>query len=454
LPILYITFKHTSYQHKFIRLGLFIYNVFLLLYKAGIRIAALFSVKAKKWLAGRKGLWERLQNEVRQLPHIARDQHVEGYYRKGSSIVWMHCASLGEFEQGRPLLEKLKVQYPNYKFLLTFFSPSGYEIRKDYKGADYVCYLPLDSPRNAQRFLEIVNPSLVIFVKYEYWYYYLREIKERNIPLLMVSALFRKDAPFFKWYGGLQRKMLTFFTHLFVQNPPSLQLLETIKRSAKSSVAGDTRFDRVIEIAESASTIEGIEEFLRNSKNIIAGSTWPKDEAVLRESLEAIHDPSLKLVIVPHEISKHRISELKDQFPGSLPYSQYKTSGFRTQNSNVLIIDNIGMLSRLYKYAYITYVGGGFGKGIHNTLEAAVFGKPVLFGPAYGKFNEAIDLVAMGGAVSIKNVHECTIALQKLLQDQNKYLNSCSKSKEYVYANKGATQKITQFIQENRLLTS
>ena len=455
--ILYITFKLlTSYQHKFIRLGLFIYNVFLFLYKAGIRITALFSVKAKKWLSGRKGLLEQLQHELRQLQLVgSSNQHIENYNMKEASFVWMHCASLGEFEQGRPLLEKLKVQYPNYKFLLTFFSPSGYEIRKDYKGADYVCYLPLDSPRNAQRFLEIVNPSLVIFVKYEYWYYYLREIKQRNIPLLMVSAFFRKDAPFFKWYGGLQRKMLTFFTHLFVQNQSSLELLETINQSGKTSVAGDTRFDRVIEIAESASTIEGIEEFLRNSKNIIAGSTWPKDEDVLRGSLQAINDPSLKLVIAPHEISKHRISGLKDQFPGSLLYSQYKATGLLpTPNSNVLIIDSIGMLSRLYKYAYVTYVGGGFGKGIHNTLEAAVFGKPVLFGPAYGKFNEAIDLVAIGGAVSIRNVHECTMALQKLLQDQNEYLNSCSKSKEYVYANKGATQKITQFIQEKRLLTS
>ena len=436
-------------------MGLFFYNVFLLLYKTGIHIAAIFNAKAKQWLNGRKGLWERLQNEVARMqtgsPAI---RFIEDQNRKAAQLVWMHCASLGEFEQGRPLLEKLKVRYPDYKFLLTFFSPSGYEIRKDYKGADYVCYLPLDGHRNAQRFLGIVNPSLVIFVKYEYWYYYLREIQQRNIPLLMVSALFRQDAVFFKWYGNLQRKMLSFFTHVFVQNSSSLQLLEPIGLSGKSSVAGDTRFDRVIEIAETASTIAGIAEFLNNSKNIVAGSTWPKDEDVLRESVKAINDPSLKLVIAPHEISKHRITELTNQFLGSVLYSELNSTGLPTRNSNVLIIDNIGMLSRLYNYGYITYVGGGFGKGIHNTLEAAVFGKPVLFGPVYGKFNEAIDLVANGGAFSIRNTNELTISLKKLLEDQNEYLNSCSKSKEYVYANRGATQTIIQYIQENRLLTN
>jgi len=436
-------------------LGLFFYNVFLLLFKAGIHIAAVFNDKAKKWLNGRKGLWGRLQDEVDRLQvGSPATRLIDEYKKKATPLVWMHCASLGEFEQGRPLLEKLKTRYPNYNFLLTFFSPSGYEIRKDYKGADYVCYLPLDGQQNAKRFLEIVNPSLVIFVKYEYWYYYLREIRQRNIPILMVSALLRKDDVFFKWYGSLQRKMLSFFTHVFVQNRTSLQLLEPVGLSGKSSVAGDTRFDRVIEIAETASTIPGIEQFLNNSHSIVAGSTWPKDEDVLRESIKAINDPSLKLVIAPHEISKHRISELTNQFPGSVLYSQCTTSGFPTGNPNVLIIDNIGMLSRLYKYAYITYVGGGFGKGIHNTLEAAVFGKPVLFGPAYEKFNEAIDLVANGGAVSIMNAKECTIALQKLLQDQHEYLSSCDKAKEYVYANRGATQTIIQFIQENRLLTN
>ena len=437
-------------------MGLFFYKIFLLLYKAGIHIAALFNDKAKKWVHGRKGIWEPLQAEMDHL-HGSSDadrQRAGEGNRSATQIVWMHCASLGEFEQGRPLLEKLRSYYAGYKFLLTFFSPSGYEIRKDYKSADYVCYLPLDGPRNAQRFVNIVKPSLVIFVKYEYWYYYLREISQKNIPLLMVSALFRKNDVFFKWYGGLQRKMLSFFTHVFVQNTASLQQLEKIGLSGKSRVAGDTRFDRVIEIAESASTIPGIEEFLKNSKNIIAGSTWPKDEEVLRESVTTINDSSLKLIIAPHEISNHHISELTKQFSAPLLYSEYKTSGFPPVHSNVLIIDNIGMLSRLYRYAYITYVGGGLGKGIHNTLEAAVFGKPVLFGPAYEKFNEATELVAKGGAISISSAHECTIAIQKLLQDQNGYLFACAKSKEYVYANRGATQTIIQFIQENRLLTN
>ena len=437
-------------------MGLFFYNIFLTIFKAGIHIAALFDAKAKEWLQGRKEIWERLKQEVGPLSAAsARDKRQTGAHEcQASPLVWMHCASLGEFEQGRPVIETLRSKYPNCKLLLTFFSPSGYEIRKDYKGVDRVSYLPIDGRQNAERFLEIVNPSLVIFVKYEYWYYYLKEIRQKNIPLLLVSALFRDNAVFFKWYGGLQRKMLSFFTHIFVQNQASRKLLDQIGFANNCSVAGDTRFDRVIEIAENAEPIPRIEEFIANGKSIIAGSTWTEDEEVLQKAIQAINDQSLKLIIAPHEISRQHISQLIKQFPGAVLYSEFKSSGFESQNSKILIIDNIGMLSRLYKYAYITYVGGGFGKGIHNTLEAAVFGKPVLFGPGYQKFNEAIELIAAGGAVSVSNTQECIEAIKEFLLNNAAYISSCRSTKEYVYANRGATQKIMQFIQENRLLTN
>lgn len=427
-------------------MGLFFYNIFIILFKTGVHIAALFNAKAKKWIHGRNRIWQALESEVGN---------------QESRVIWIHCASLGEFEQGRPVIEKLRAQAPRYKILLTFFSPSGYEIRKNYPGADWVFYLPIDGLRNAKRFLKIINPSLVIFVKYEFWYYYLKCIKQNNIPLLLISALFRENSVFFKWYGGLQRKMLSFFDHLFVQNETSKSLLDSIGLTDNSSVCGDTRFDRVIEIAEGFTAIPAVEKFVGDSKTIVAGSTWPGDEEVLQKTLKAINDPSLKLIVAPHEINKEHIAQVQKLFPGSALFSEQTNNngelaaiGGRPATSNILIIDNIGMLSRLYKYATVTYIGGGFGKGIHNTLEAAVYGKPVLFGPAYHKFNEAIDLVSNGGAISINNAEDCISAIQKLILDDSAYLRSSEKSKEYVYTNKGATEKIMNYIQEKRLLTN
>jgi len=423
-------------------LRLFFYNLFLLFFKAGIRIAGLFDAKAKQWVIGRKNIFEKLETAL----------------AGNSKIIWIHCASLGEFEQGRPLLEKLRFQYPAYKLLLTFFSPSGYEIRKDYKGANWVFYLPMDGVQNAKRFLKIVSPSLVIFVKYEFWYYYLKEVKKSNIPLLLVSALFRKDSGYFKWHNGLQRKMLFFFQQVFVQNEASKKMLGSIGLVDTCSVSGDTRFDRVIEISENSAAIPVIEQFTANKKTIIAGSTWPEDEEILQKTMEAVNDPLLQLIIAPHEINKEDISQLQKLFPEAVLYSQLQVSNTiptgAGRTPNILIIDNIGMLSRLYKYAYITYVGGGFGKGIHNTLEAAVYGKPVLFGPIYHKFNEASDLISVGGAISINNTGDCIQAIQNLLQDEKLYLSSSESARRYVYSNKGATEKILHFIQENRLLTN
>jgi 3-deoxy-D-manno-octulosonic-acid transferase len=435
------TFACPLREIKFNRLGVFAYNIFLWLFKIGISIAALFNPKARKWVNGRKKIFQRLESALADRP----------------KLVWMHCASLGEFEQGRPLLEELKRQYPGYKFLLTFFSPSGYEVRKDYKGADWVFYLPMDGPANAKRFLEITNPSLVIFVKYEFWYYYLKKIKYRDMPLLLVSALFWEKMSFFKWYGALQRKMLSRFDHLFVQDTTSKRLIDGIGLAGITSISGDTRFDRVIDIAEKAEPVPIIESFIGDSPAIVAGSTWPEDEEVLMKAMKSVNHPSLKLVVAPHEISEKHIASMLEVFPGAMRFSHFSNTHHSTPNSQfsgftVLIIDNIGLLSRLYKYATITYIGGGFGKGIHNTLEAAVYGKPVVFGPVFHKFKEAADLTQNGGAFTIASAEECTSAMKKLLEDREGYLQSCAASRNYVYSNRGATQRIIGYIQEKRLL--
>jgi 3-deoxy-D-manno-octulosonic-acid transferase len=423
-------------------LGVLFYNIFLLLFKAGTRIAALFNPKAAKWVRGRKGIFKKLELAVSD----------------NRNIVWMHCSSLGEFEQGRPVLEKLRDNYPGYKFLLTFFSPSGYEVRKDYKGADWVFYLPMDGQRNAKRFLEIVNPSLVIFVKYEFWYYYLKKIKYRKIPLLLISALFRKDMSFFRWYGSLGKKMLSRFDHLFVQNESSKQLLDDAGLGSLCSVSGDTRFDRVAEIAKTATAIEGIETFIGKSGSIVAGSTWKNDEELLHQALNKLSMPSVKLIIAPHEVTEKHIKELLVLFPSSVLYSGL-LSHDRSAIPNVLIIDNIGMLSRLYRYGDISYVGGGFTKsGIHNVLEAAVYGKVVLFGPNHEKFSEAAGLKEAGGALSFNainhNASELRDLIEHLFSDKDERQKRGRAAGNFVESQRGATQRVMKYIQEKRLLTS
>ncbi len=423
-------------------MSVFFYNIFLWLFWAGTHIASLFNQKAKKWVQGRKGIFEKLEKAI----------------PAGEKIIWIHCASLGEFEQGRPVIEKLKAEGTGHKILLTFFSPSGYEIQKDYKGADWVFYLPLDGPGNAKRFLEIVHPSLVIFVKYEFWYYYLKKIKYRNIPLLLISALFRKDMSFFKWYGKLQRKMLTRFDHLFVQTHESKNLVDAIGLSEICSVSGDTRFDRVIEIASNAASVPEIEKFIGTSKTVIAGSTWPEDEEVLQKAFSAVNDPTLKLIIAPHEINEKHLTDIESLFPNSVRFSQLQFSNLNSQ-TNCLLIDNIGLLSRLYKYAHIAYIGGGLRTmGVHNVLEAAVYNKPVLFGPFYHKYIEASGLVKSGGGLSFTDEKKDGALLKELiaalLTNDEKYNYSSKAAGDFVQLNKGATQKIIQFIQEKRLLTN
>ncbi len=418
-------------------MAVIVYHIFLFLFRAGIHFATLWNKKARLWLAGRKDIFEQLNAAL-------RNQH--------GQLTWMHCSSLGEFEQGRPVLEGLKLKGKNHKILLTFFSPSGYEIRKDYKGADWVFYLPMDSKKNAKAFLDIINPSLVIFVKYDYWYYFITECKKRNTPLLMISAVFRKSQPFFKWYGGLHRKMLGCFTQFFVQDDDSLLLLESAGLKNKASVAGDTRFDRVAAIAENFQPVEIIEKFCGGSPVLVAGSTWPEDDKIIKQALADI--PALKLIIAPHEIHPEHLQQVKTNFADSVFYSQLTSHDSRLTSLTCLIIDNIGMLSRLYRYATITYVGGGFGKGIHNTLEAAVYGKPVFFGPNYKKFREASGLIRSGGGLSVGSSEELSAAIKKLLAD-NSLLEQCSKNSfDFVQKNKGATGRILHYMEANRLLTS
>ena len=408
----------------------------MLLYRVGIRAVSLWNNKAKLWLNGRKNIFDRLSAELRS---------------QDSKIIWFHCSSLGEFEQGRPLIEKLKSQNPNLKFLLTFFSPSGYEIRKNYKGVDWVFYLPLDSKKNAKAFFDIVNPTLAVFVKYDYWYYYLNECKKRKTPLLLVSGIFRQVQPFFKWYGNLHRNMLSCFTHFFVQDKESLQLLLSININ-NATVAGDTRFDRVSEIAENFAPIEEIERFCSRSPVFIAGSTWSEDEKLIKDA--TANFPDLKVIIAPHEIHKEHIDQLKTIFQDSLLYSQLRVKSSEPITSNHLIIDNIGMLSKLYHYATIAYVGGGFNKGIHNVLEAAVYGRPVLFGPNYKKFKEAVGLIETGGGICITSSNELLAILQKFISDNTALELNGKNSFDFVKQNKGATEKILHYIEANRLLTN
>jgi len=412
-----------------------LYQLLIWLYSFVIRLASPFNQKAKLWLKGREGVFERMR-EIISADH---------------PLIWMHCSSLGEFEQGRPLLEKIRSNYPAYKILLTFFSPSGYEVRKNYEGADYVFYLPADKEENAKHFFEITKPRLILFIKYEFWYYYLFEAKKRNIPLLLISGIFRKSQPFFAKHGNFHRSMLSCFTHFFFQNEESLFLLKTIGFNKNVTISGDTRFDRVIEIAEQSQPIFTIEAFCSGCDVIVAGSTWPEDDKKL--SGYANKKSNVKCIIAPHNINKQRLKECLQLYKNTVLFSSVTFAGV-SSDINTIIIDNVGMLSSLYKYSTISYVGGGFGKeGVHNVLEAAVYGKPVIFGPMYEKYIEAKELAENGGGVSIKNYSELEAKLDKFLKKDQVYTNACKAASDYVYIKQGATKKILQFIQEKRLLT-
>ncbi len=400
-----------------------------------------WNTKASLWLKGRRNIFGHIRSSLGNTDL--------------KKVVWMHCASLGEFEQGRPVLENLKRYYPEVCIVLTFFSPSGYEEKKTYEGADFIFYLPVDSAGNAKEFLNIINPALILWVKYEYWYYYITEVKRRNIPLLLISAIFRRHQLFFKPYGSLYRRMLHCFTQIFVQDNESATLLNTIGLKNNVTVSGDTRFDRVIEIAGNSEAIERIEEFCHAKDVIVAGSTWLEDEEELSHFAN-VH-PEIRFIIAPHEIGPAHLRQVKKLFRNSVFFSQLpvvkKPDADKLLPSpaysgvNVLIIDNIGMLSRLYKYASVSYIGGGFGQdGVHNVLEAAVYGKPVVFGPVFDKYIEAEELVNSGGAFPVENALQLEERLNLLLSDKHKYEKACKASAGYVYSKKGAKQKILDYI--------
>lgn len=357
----------------------------------------------------------------------------------------MHAASTGEFEQGKPILEALKKSYPKHKILVSFFSPSGYFAAKNTTAADVITYLPLDTAKNAKRFLQLAQPDLVIFVKYDFWFHFLAAVNKSNIPLILISAVFRKRQVFFKWYGGFYRKMMFFFNHIFAQDAASVSLLQKIG-VAHASTAGDTRFDRVVEIAQQAGKLPAVEKFIAGKPTVVAGSTWPADEICLSNLTNC------KLIIAPHEITETHLKQIEKQFTGTIRYSQLYEGG---SPAGVLIIDNIGMLSRLYQYAAIAYVGGGFTKdGIHNILEAAVYGKPIIFGPNYKKYREARELIAAGGAFSFPG----NAAFQEKVNDLWKHplqlQNAGRAAATYVQENTGATNIIMRYLQEKRLLTN
>ena len=366
----------------------------------------------------------------------------------------MHCSSVGEFEQGRPLVESLKKDYPSIYIVITFFSASGYEVMKNYNGADQIYYLPFDGASNAKKMVDILNPSLVLWIKYEFWYHYLHEFKRRNIPVLLVSGIFRNSQPFFKWYGSLWKEMLASISYFFVQNESSLKLLSSIAINDNVIISGDTRFDRVIEIAEKFESIPIIEKYCENNRVLVAGSTWEEDETELVHYIKS--NPSIKFIIAPHETGLGNIQKMKRNFPNALVYTDLINAPVDQKDlNNLLIIDNVGMLSRLYHYANITYVGGGFGTdGVHNVLEAAVYGKPVIFGPEYKKYAEAIGLVESGGGIPIKNALELESVLNLLWKQEDVLKTKGKAAEKFIFANAGASKKIIQFVQENRLLTN
>jgi 3-deoxy-D-manno-octulosonic-acid transferase len=444
-------------------LTILLYNLFLWLYQSCIRIISPWNPKAAAWINGRRGVFKTI-----------RQANIRGDRR-----AWMHCASLGEFEQGRPVIESLRKLYPDITIIVSFFSPSGYEIRKNYTGADHIFYLPMDSAVHARKWVDLIKPNIVLWIKYDYWYYYLRELRLRKIPVLLISPLFRPDQPFFNWYGNIHRLMLDSFHAFFVQNEESKKLLETLDIKQSVFVSGDTRFDRVIDIVEAFEPIPVIADFCGNNPVIVAGSTWEEDEEELDHYANT--HPDIRFIIAPHEIEVDHLKDIESLFTNTIRYSvleqQYTTLNAErsTPNAqpstvpatrrdqpltvngqpNVLIVDNIGMLASLYFYADLCYVGGGFGDdGVHNVLEAAVYGKPVITGPVIEKYIEVMELADAGGVIIIDNALEAESVFSRLLNNKEEYSFHGNAARNYVYARRGATEKIIRYIQENRLLTS
>ena len=401
----------------------FFYNLGIQLLVAGIAIASLFNDKAKSWISGRKNQFKKLKEDF-------KDSNVRP--------IWIHCASLGEFEQGRPVIEEIKHRFPNKKILVTFYSPSGYEVRKNYELADWVYYLPADKPFNVLRFLNLVNPEKAIFVKYEFWYNYLKGLNKRGIPIYFISTIFRPDQLFFKNYGKWYRGLLNFVTHFFVQNETSKELLKAIDIN-NVTISGDTRFDRVATIVKLVTQIELVEKFVEGKKVIVAGSSWRAEEAMLAQYMRK--KPEEKLILAPHEVNEEHLQNILALF-GNAAVLFSKATKTDLESKQVLVIDSYGMLTSLYQYGKIAVIGGGFGVGIHNVLEAATFGMPVVFGNNYEKFQEAVDLVNEQCAFPVHNIEEFNTVMNRLLSDLETSQFISKKSAQYVVENIGATKII------------
>lgn len=420
-----------------------LYRLAIGVYFIAIRLAAMVNQKAALFVNGRKGLLRQIKQKM------AADERRR---------IWMHCASLGEFEQGRPVLEALREQYPQYAIVVTFFSPSGYEVRKNYDGADYVFYLPIDTPGNARLFLDIVQPSLCIFVKYEFWYYYLSNIGARKIPALLVSAIFNKDQGFFKWYGSLQRAMLRSFTHVFVQDAASMHLLKDIKLD-EVSISGDTRFDRVIKASKRQDDLPIASDFAKDSKIIVAGSTWKDDEIFLHTAIKLL-PREWKLILVPHEVHIEHLRQIEGLFGNDLiKWSQYPMRNGQPVNEDhsinqrVLLVDKVGFLLQLYRYSRVAWIGGGFGKdGVHNVLEAAVYGQPCYYGPIFQQFLEAKELIQAGGAFSYSTPQQFARAIEQM-ESSHAWKQYADAARNYVHSKSGATDVVLAYIARLQLLT-
>lgn len=406
-----------------------LYNLAIFLYTLSLRIAALWNSKARRWVEGRKTVLDEIKNKVN--PHDKK--------------AWFHCASLGEFEQARPVLELFKQRNPSYKIILTFFSPSGYEVRKNYTGADYVFYLPADTAANARQFVELVNPSLAVFTKYDFWFNYLQTLQKYKIPVVVFSAVFRKDQYFFQEYAQWFLKILSRIDCIYVQDEASRKLLRKAKFN-NVMVCGDTRFDRVMQIAEKSVDFPLIEKFKNNTTTIVAGSTWNEDERILIELMKK-RKQTMKYIIAPHETNERRITDLIENIPtSSLRFSQANESN--VSDADVLIIDSIGILSQIYRYGDVAYVGGGFGKGIHNILEPAAFSVPIIIGPNYHKFNEAVEMVNLSMAFTIDKFRQMNNKITDLFFVKGSDNAIKRRIVEYMNSKKGATQQVVEGLEK------
>ena len=403
-----------------------IYNLAMYILELGVKLAALFSEKPAKMVKGHREVFDLLKSKV----------------DPKAQYIWFHAASLGEFEQGRPLIERIRKEYPQYKILQTFFSPSGYEVRKNYDGADIVCYLPIDTPANAKKFIDLVNPCMVFFVKYEFWHNYLNTLYQKGIPTYSVSSIFRPNQIFFRWYGKSYQQVLKTFAHLFVQNEESKQLLAGIGVK-NTTVVGDTRFDRVLDICAAAKQLPLVQKFKGDALTFVAGSSWGPDEDIFIKYFNA--HPEMKLIIAPHVVNDGHLKEIESKLQrSSIRYTQATEEN--VGKADCLIIDCYGLLSSIYRYGEISYIGGGFGVGIHNVLEAAVYGIPVIFGPNNKKFREAQHLLANKGGFEIHGYDDFEQLMNKFLTDEAYLKQSGKAAGDYVKGNAGAMELILKNI--------